>query len=104
MVHNLGDTMKREDCHQWLACANKFSKLPLVKDVPATAVDSDQNDGTDEPGRYYVQYNVPALTSELGSDTRISPLHGAVVEKAAVFPDMEDLITTRDCVQSRHGT
>ena len=41
MVHDLGDTMKREVCHHWLACAKEFSKLPLVKDVLAAAVNTD---------------------------------------------------------------
>jgi hypothetical protein len=49
MVHDLGDTMKREDCHHWLACAKEFLKLPLVDDVLAAAVNTEHNDGMDEP-------------------------------------------------------
>lgn len=67
-----------------------------MKDVTASAVDSEpscmqvvtlidtevadqeiQNEEMDELGRDYVHDNVPALTSELGSDTGISHLHGA---------------------------
>lgn len=116
MVHDLGDTMKREDCQQWHACAKEFSKLPLVKDVTTSAVDSEPscmrvvtstvtevadleipNEGMDEPGGDYVHDNVPALTLELGSDTGISHLHGADHVNSIAPPRRPDIDLGQDC-------
>ena len=54
-----------------------------MKDVSATIVNTDQIDRMDQPVHVYVQCNVPALTSELGSDTGILPPHGIVNSEEA---------------------